>query len=314
MRSNAHGRLVLIAISDTEGHMKKQQLIIGMAAFVLTIPAYAQTSQSQNEPLPIFAGQKPRLDSKEVYGAKLANQWKTNPDKPRRGEDGNVKYLFGATLPTLVCTPLQVCSIRLQQGEIVNDVHAGDAVRWKITPATEGSGQTASTIIIIKPTDINLTTNLIVTTDRRTYTIKLASTKNDWMPILSFDYPDDIQREWAAYHLRKTQVVQTNTMPATGQNLAALDFNYNLSGDNPSWKPVRIYTDGIKTYIQFPSTHFNESPALLSLGNSGDEELVNYRLIGDRYVVDKVLDRAALIVGVGLSQTKVEIIRKEGSK
>ncbi|WP_110332620.1 TrbG/VirB9 family P-type conjugative transfer protein, partial [Nitrosomonas eutropha] len=147
-----------------------------------------------------------------------------------------------------------------------------------------------------------------------TYTIKLASTKNDWMPILSFDYPDDIQREWAAYHLRKTQVVQTNTMPATGQNLAALDFNYNLSGDNPSWKPVRIYTDGIKTYIQFPSTHFNESPALLSLGNSGDEELVNYRLIGDRYVVDKVLDRAALIVGVGLSQTKVEIIRKEGSK
>jgi len=43
-----------------------------------------------------------------------------------------------------------------------------------------------------------------------------------------------------------------------------------------------------------------------------DEEIVNYRVIGDRYVVDKVLDEAALIVGVGSKQTRVTIHHQRG--
>ena len=39
-------------------------------------------------------------------------------------------------------------------------------------------------------------------------------------------------------------------------------------------------------------------------------KLVNYRPIGDRYVVDKVIDRAALIQGVGSDQIKVTITHK----
>ncbi|HCN5947586.1 TPA: P-type conjugative transfer protein TrbG [Escherichia coli] len=296
--------------------MNNQKWVICALVAALSAPVFAQTtvpalSQEALPPIPLVSGQQIRLDGKEAYGIKLANEWKNHPDRPRRGDDGSVKYLFGATLPTLVCTPLQVCSIRLQAGEVVNDVHAGDAVRWKITPATEGVGPTATTVVVVKPTDAGLTTNLIITTDRRIYTVKLASTQREWIPVLSFDYPDDVQREWAAYAQRQAQTAHANTLP-TGQNLANLDFNFRMSGDNPAWKPVRIYTDGVKTYIQFPSSHFNEAPALVALGQRGGEELVNYRLIGDRYVVDKVLDRAALIVGVGRSQTKVEISRTGG--
>ncbi|CVG51547.1 TrbG/VirB9 family P-type conjugative transfer protein [Serratia marcescens] len=105
----------------------------------------------------------------------------------------------------------------------------------------------------------------------------------------------------------------------TGQNLANLDFGFRIGGDSPSWKPVRVYTDGSKTYIQFPSSSFNgEAPALVAKGNDGglfskaSEKLVNYRPIGDRYVVDKVLDRASLIVGVGRNQTEVTITRTGG--
>ncbi|ECS2986255.1 P-type conjugative transfer protein TrbG [Salmonella enterica subsp. enterica serovar Virchow] len=296
--------------------MNNQKWVVCALVAALSAPVFAQTtvpalSQEALPPIPLVSGQQIKLDSKEAYGIKLANEWKNHPDRPRRGDDGSVKYLFGATLPTLVCTPLQVCSIRLQAGEVVNDVHAGDAVRWKITPATEGVGPTATTVVVVKPTDAGLTTNLIITTDRRIYTVKLASTQREWIPVLSFDYPDDVQREWAAYAQRQAQTIHANTLP-TGQNLANLDFNFRMSGDSPAWKPIRIYTDGVKTYIQFPSSHFNEAPALVALGQRGGEELVNYRLIGDRYVVDKVLDRAALIVGVGRSQTKVEISRTGG--
>jgi type IV secretion system protein VirB9 len=106
-----------------------------------------------------------------------------------------------------------------------------------------------------------------------------------------------------------------STLP-TGENVANLDFGFRLSGDEPAWRPLRVYTDGAKTYIQFPrAMAFGAAPALVGLDNDGgwfsspSEQMVNYRIAGDRYVVDRVLDRAALVSGVGSSQTRVVITR-----
>jgi P-type conjugative transfer protein TrbG len=253
-----------------------------------------------------------QLTNKDRAALDIARQWRNNPDKPRRSADGTVIYLYGATLPTLICTPLQVCSIRLQAGEVVNDVNLGDSARWRVTPAMTGNGPSAITSVIVKPTDSGLTTNMIITTDRRSYTIQLKSAKHEWMNI-GFDYPDQQERTWADYKAGQGRVANATTL-ATGENTSALDFNFRMDGDNPKWKPQRIYTDGVKTYIQFPSARFaDEAPALVSIGKGSSlwsgstEQLVNYRLIGDRYVVDQVLDKAALISGVGHGQTKVNI-------
>lgn len=323
--------------------MNKTQRMAGVLALALTAPVIAQpaapassdpvpavpalahsgassatpVAQESLPPVQLISPARVRLDAKEARGARLASEWMASPDMPRRGADGAVKYLYGSTLPTLVCTPLEVCSIKLQAGEVVNDVHAGDTVRWRITPATQGSGATSTTLIIVKPTDAGLTTNLLVTTDRRVYTIKLSSTQKDWIPVLSFDYPDDVEREWGAWKAAQAREMAANTLPATGQNLAHLDFGFRLSGNNPSWKPVRVYSDGEKTYIQFASANFGggEAPALVALAADGgmfsnpSEQLVNYRVVGDRYVVDKVIERAALITGVGRKQIKVSITR-----
>jgi len=274
----------------------------------------ARTAQADLPPVRLVSPNRVHLDGKEASGVALANQWKDHPDRPHRGADGSVVYLFGATLPTLVCTPLEVCAIRLQTGETVNDVHAGDTARWRITPATSGTGSTATTMVIVKPTDAGLTTNLFITTDRRAYSIKLASTQRDWIPVLSFDYPDEVNAAWDAYRQQRQQQVQATTLP-TGQNIANLDFNFEVHGDRPNWTPQRVYSDGVKTYIQFPSANFagSEAPALVALGRDGGlfssptKQLVNYRVIGDRYVVDQVIDRAALISGVGSSQVEVII-------
>jgi type IV secretory pathway VirB9-like protein len=80
---------------------------------------------------------------------------------------------------------------------------------------------------------------------------------------------------------------------------------------------VRVYTSGAKTYIQFPKgVAHGDLPALVALGDDGglftepSKQLVNYRYVQGRFEVDKVLDRAALISGVGWDQTTVKISRR----
>ncbi|QEG79332.1 P-type conjugative transfer protein TrbG [Bartonella jaculi] len=259
--------------------------------------------------------QRVMLTDKEAWGIKLANQWKNNPKRPIYSGDGSIKYLYGATLPTLVCTPLEVCTIQLQVGETINSLHAGDTVRWKISPTVSGSGTASTTYVVVKPIDAGLTTNLFITTDRRTYMIKLASTQSSSIPLLSFVYPDDTDQDWAAY---KAATDKSRTTLPTGQNLAALDFNFRItiSDRRIKWYPRRVYTDGFKTYIELPSDGVRgTAPALIAIGDDGgflkkpSERLINYRMIGNRYVVDAVINKVALISGVGSSQQRVTIIR-----
>jgi type IV secretion system protein VirB9 len=288
-----------------------------LAALAQMVPAIDHTASIQ--PGMALGSQPVILNDKEKAALAIVREWKKNPDKPKRGPDGSVKYLYGATMPTLLCTPLQVCAIRFQPGEVVNDVSVGDQHRWKITPATIGSGASAVTTAIVKPTESGLKTSAIITTDRRMYTINLVSTRHEWMPVLAFDYPDEADRAWENYRAAQARHAYATTLP-TGENIASLDFGFKLDGDNPKWKPKRVYTDGVKTYIQFPSARFaDEAPALVALEGGGifsdpSEQIVNYRLIGDRFVVDQVLERAALISGVGSDQTRVTIERVEGEK
>ncbi len=272
--------------------------------------------------LPLYSGPNPALSWKERTGLAYGKQWAGNRDAPARGEDGGAVFVFGATLPTLVCAPLYVCDLVLETGEAVNDLNAGDSVRWKITPASQGSGEAIITHVLIKPTDVGLITNLVITTNRRTYILKLVSREKDWMPRVAFEYPDGSEALWKAYHVRAEQ---------NRERLAAIeprppirpDIVYRISGDSPPWRPLSVTSDGVKTYIEFPAeTLHGDLPALLSLAEensflglaslfSGPEpQLVNYRFVNNRFEADKVLDRAELISGVGGDQVKVSITRE----
>src|SRR5260370_17222229 len=130
------------------------------------------------------------------------------------------------------------------------------------------------------------------------------------MPLVAFNYPDDLQRQWSAYRQTVAFGAAANMLP-TGENTANLDFGFQLSGDDPGWKPVRVYTDGAKTYIEFPRTiGFTSAPTLVALDNtggwfsSGSTQMVNYRMLVNRYVVDRLLDRAELISAVRSRQPR----------
>ena len=86
--------------------------------------------------LPVSAQQ---LSSNETRGTQLSGQWQHSRGVVTRGPDGKVVFLYGEVQPSVVCSPLQVCDIELQAGEIVRDVLVGDTVRWKGEPATSGA-------------------------------------------------------------------------------------------------------------------------------------------------------------------------------
>lgn len=264
-------------------------------------------------PINLLSNADSELTAVERRYIALAKDWIEAPRAiGAQGENGAIVFRFGVAMPAVVCAPLYVCDIALQPGETVNNVQIGDAVRWKVTPAVSGAGVHQRTHVIVKPIDIGLTTNLIVTTDRRAYNLKLVSRRDDWMPALSFSYPEDEQAQWAALNAQKAREEAATILPDTGQTLTKLDFGYRIKGDRPDWRPLRVYSDGRQTFIQFPaSMHHGEAPALVAIGDDKKEQLVNYRVIGDRYVVDKVLSRAVLLSGVGRRQTKVELVREE---
>lgn len=271
------------------------------------------TPATMPPPIPLVSPAVVPLNAKERAAVALSRRWANRNEMPHAGSDGYVRFLFGATLPTVVCAPLRVCDLSLQPGEIVNNVNLGDSVRWKITPSLSGSGGTQTTHLIIKPTDAGLVSSLDIETNRRTYAIKLVSTRSAWMPLVAFNYPDDAQTAWQAYQQTVSFGAAATTLP-TGENIANLQF-LCISG-HPSWAPIRAYTDGVKTYIEFADTiQYQAAPALVALADDGSwfsrpsAQIVNYRVMGNRYVVDAVLDRAALISGVGRHQQRVVISR-----
>jgi type IV secretion system protein VirB9 len=114
------------------------------------------------------------------------------------------------------------------------------------------------------------------------------------MSALSWTYPQD-----ALIALKKAQEVAVAAAPvAAGLDVEQLHFNYALSGDRPSWRPLRAFDDGRQTFIEFPPTlAVGEAPPLFVVGAKGDAQLVNYRLRGLYYVVDRIFDAAELRLG-----------------
>ncbi|MGC2632434.1 MAG: P-type conjugative transfer protein TrbG [Rhodomicrobium sp.] len=297
-------------------------------SLLLTTAAAAQTPGSTKDPIPdspppktpLFAGPQAPLTAKEAKGVTIGKEWAANRAGPGRGDEGATVFMFGSTLPTIVCAPLYVCDLALEAGEAVNDLNVGDSVRWKITPATQGAGDSLITHVMIKPTDVGLITNLVITTNRRTYIVKLLSRERDWMPRVAFDYPGDPALQWRLYRTSLADKQLLANAKAQAPKPDEFDFAYAISGDNPPWRPLRVYSDGVKTYILFPpNVGSSELPALTeieddtslfgidSFFNGPSLRLVTYRFTGHRFEADKVLTHARLSAGVGSSAQTITI-------
>jgi type IV secretion system protein VirB9 len=296
--------------------MKTAPLFAVLAMLVAgAAPATTETDLANQ----FFSTENPKLTPQEKAGLDISRKWVASTGasvKPVPGPDGTIRFLFGQSQPSIVCAVLQVCDVELQPGEMVSSVNLGDAVRWLVEPALSGAGDDAIQHLVIKPLDVGLETSLMVTTDRRTYHLRLRSHRTEYMPRVAFSYPESAASKWAAVKKKAAIEQGRKSSGTTNEYLGNLDFGYRVSGNAP-FRPTRVYNDGAKTIIEMPATFSQgEAPTLLVIRDSGsvfkkdDEVMVNYRLQDGRYVVDTLFEKAVLVTGVGVGQRKITIERR----
>lgn len=292
---------------------------IAPAAPQPTPGAQANASSEVSSPTPISAGMaapspaplpitryRPTPPSPAELRVRAANRAGTREPSASAFVNAVQVYPYSdGILYRLFAAPERVTDIALQPGEAITSVAAGDTVRWTVGDTTSGSGDNKRVHILVKPFSAGLSTNLIITTNRRTYHLQMGSTSATAMAAISWTYPQD-----GLIALKRQEAEAREATPvASGLTVASLSFDYTITGDDPVWRPLRAFDDGRQTFIEFPaSVTVGEAPPLFVLDEKGQASLVNYRMSGRFYVVDRLVGVAELRLGAK-KQSIVRITR-----
>ncbi len=184
----------------------------------------------------------------------------------------------------LYTSPNYVSTILLEPGETLNDIAAGDTSRWMVTEASAETESEPRTIVLVKPQTTGLRTNVVLITDRRTYLIEAVSQAgNAYAAQVAWSYPQNV-------------AASAGAIPSVDR----LNFSYRtrtVRGRTPAWTPSRVFDDGRRTWIEFPlGVIAGEMPPLFIITGEG-AEISNYRVHGQRMIVDRLFDRAELRLG-----------------
>ena len=215
--------------------------------------------------------------------------------------------------PVIQTTPFQVTVIQLEPGEQFTNISSGDPSRWSYAVAVSGTGETAQQNILVKPSLPDISTNLVITTDKRLYNLRLTSMQTD-KPTrnVNFWYPEEsvnTKKDTASSSEEDPIEEEQDKIPIH----PAVHCHYRITTGGffsffnrpPAWQPVRVFDDGIHTYIQFPECiSQRDLPAFFVL-NEGQKECVNYRFKAPYLIVDKIFEEAMLVSGVGRLQQMV---------
>ena len=225
-------------------------------------------------------------------------------------------YPFGeGPEPLIDCEPLKSTDIQLQAGETITDVAMGDSERWQAVPAASGDPRQPTPHIAIKPQAPGIKTNLTIYTTHHIYHLALRSRPGHGIEQVTFYYPEELlaaMREAdrkASENKSDTDAKGEDIVAATLRTIdpAALNFSYTISGPKVPWRPIRAFDDRTHVYIEMPhQMNTSDAPALL-IDSAGGNQVVNYRVRGNYYVIDRLFERAVLLAGVGRAQDRVVV-------
>lgn len=253
-----------------------------------------------------------------------AKRWQSGDKaKPIMSSDGKVIFPFGQGMPKLTCSPTRACDIEMEPGETPRKVIVGDQVNWTWVAADSIENGKTVNHVVVQPRDSDLESNLIITTDRRSYHIKLYAPKNEgvYLNRVGFYYPEQLVSSWdskmgnAVEEKAKEERGNAMPEPVSPEKLA---FDYRIDGD-ADFKPIRVFNNGEQTYIAMPAeVRQGEYPILNLLDEDGKVMVTDYRRSVDQktgtihYVVAKLFHKAELHRG----NEKIKIIwtRKEKSR
>jgi type IV secretion system protein VirB9 len=210
----------------------------------------------------------------------------------------------------VVCKMLSLTVIQLENGEVPIGVpYLSDTLRWELTGDVWRTVDGLSVqLVMIKPLEPGLTTNMILVTNQRIYQFVLTSTRDSYMPMVKFRYPLAYNRFITAETLRQKDE-KGDRKEDEGYFLS---YNYKIVSGwfltgwfKPQWQPIEAWDDGHKTYVRLPRGVLQkEYPVIFEKTNY----IVNYRVNENIIIIDKLITSVTL----RLDGKRVRIIKKRG--
>lgn len=241
------------------------------------------------------------------------------------GQGARVVHTFDGSVARLVCQPMQICLIELEEGEVMTETpFISDIVGWDIRQPIRDTfeGGLIKQYLALEPKPDAQVATLMIFTERRVYPIQLIPDPNHHTFILSYDYPDTRAREnearvaevrarnaaqaAAAASNRRAAVAARGVETARGAVPAEELRFYSITG-RADFKPLRVYTDRSKTYIDLPPDYRGDIPTIDDR-SGGTDGTINASVNPNRsqIVVDRQLSDFYLRVGSANVRVRID--------
>lgn len=190
-----------------------------------------------------------------------------------------------------------VTDITLHPGDNLIGVIGGDTKQWSIDKARVND----TTHVYIKPLVENISTDIIINSDKRSYHL-LVNSNSTYNPIIEFEFINERYKKIAltsVYKDRKEkEYLDIFTEKKNGQLVrkkinSSYEVKPNKSMDE-KLLPKKVFDDGVRTYIQMPQTNQYDLPVLYTVDDRKKLSLVNYRVKGKYYIADRIFTHARL--------------------
>lgn len=284
----------------------KEYIPVAVPGQLMPMPSAVGPSGLQGAP----GSQAPVFLSKEA-AVQYANQHALQNPQSQDFFNAMMTYDFmPGALYTVYTAPMNITDIVFERGEKVISIAAGDTLRWQISQTYSGQGADMQQHLLVKPNNPGLTNTVVVTTNKRVYHLVLNSTTdNTYMVSVNWRYPGNMVQFAQGVSNNPAEAAASADTALGGSpfqlDLGDLDFNYQfglVTGNKPSWYPVRVFNDGRQTFIEFPQSFLAGSAALpmLFVADNNDHygTMVNWRQKGRYMIVDTVIHKARLQTGV----------------
>lgn len=171
--------------------------------------------------------------------------------------------------------------IEFEEGETVSGISLSKPTGWDFVP----NGNR----LYLKPISDDADTTATITTNRRTYFFELQAREPNGpfdpnvLFFVKFRYPQTTQQknkdgedEHAIYEY------SVSALPDLSKP-ELFNFNYTMSGDDVI-SPVAVFDNGTFTYMKFKDV----VPAVFAVDGDGFEGIVNFRMVGDYMIIERV--------------------------
>ncbi|MDR2759124.1 MAG: TrbG/VirB9 family P-type conjugative transfer protein [Spirochaetaceae bacterium] len=256
---------------------------------------------------PVYSPERQEEAPRPTGAAAVQESTKAAIQVPLKYVNGMMYYPWDETFVYEIHTmPYRTTDIQLEPGEQVLEMpFLSEEKVWELGAGVSRKDGQDVQHFFVKPTYANLTTSMIIITDRRVYHILLKSFKDTFMVMVQWEYPSSMPFTVKAEAMNKR--IRELANDALTVNPEFLSFDYKISYSlfkKPVWIPRRVYDDGRKTYIELDEKMLHtESPVIFNKRN----ERINYRVKKNLVIIDELIEKITIRRG----KEKITITKKK---